>query len=47
MPYTYIVQCSDDSYYVGSTWDLDRRIAEHNLGAGARYTAKRKPVRLV
>jgi len=47
MPFTYIVRCSDDSYYVGSTWDLDRRIWEHNEGLGARYTAHRRPVTLV
>lgn len=44
MPYVYILLCSDGSYYVGSTFDLDRRIREHNLGQGAKYTAKRRPV---
>lgn len=47
MPWAYIVECSDGSYYVGSTWDLSRRIAEHNAGAGAAYTRRRRPVRLV
>ena len=47
MPFTYIVRCSDDSYYVGSTWDLERRVGEHNEGVGARYTAHRRPVTLV
>ena len=47
MPHTYIVECSDGSYYVGSTWDLERRIGEHNLGLGAEYTRRRRPVRLV
>ena len=47
MPFTYILRCSDDSYYVGSTWDLDRRIWEHNEGRGARYTSHRRPVTLV
>ena len=47
MPWTYIVECSDGSYYVGSTWDLDRRVAEHNEGLGAAYTRRRRPVRLV
>ncbi|MGA8247245.1 MAG: GIY-YIG nuclease family protein [Nocardioides sp.] len=47
MPYTYIVECSDGSYYVGSTWDLERRIGEHNAGLGAEYTRRRRPVRLV
>ncbi|MGZ4437492.1 MAG: GIY-YIG nuclease family protein [Nocardioidaceae bacterium] len=47
MPHVYIVECRDGSYYVGSTYDLERRIGEHNLGIGARYTAWRRPVTLV
>jgi len=43
----YIVECSDGSYYVGSTWLLERRVWEHNNGGGASYTEKRRPVRLV
>ena len=38
MPWTYIVECKDGSYYVGSTVDLERRVSEHNLGLGAAYT---------
>ena len=44
MPYVYILECSDASYYVGSTWDLERRVGEHNLGLGAEYTRRRRPV---
>jgi len=47
MPFTYIVECADGSYYVGSTWDVERRVSQHNLGEGAAYTRKRRPVRLV
>jgi len=47
MPYVYILRCSDASYYVGSTWDLERRVGEHNLGLGAEYTKRRRPVLLV
>ena len=48
MPYTYIVRCSDDTYYVGSTWDLDGRLWQHNHSPdGANYTRKRRPVVLV
>lgn len=47
MPYIYIVECSDGSYYTGSTWNLEKRIQEHNDGCGARYTVKRRPVKLV
>ncbi|WP_183098433.1 GIY-YIG nuclease family protein [Nocardioides pelophilus] len=47
MPWTYIVECADGSFYVGSTIDLARRVAEHNEGLGAAYTRRRRPVRLV
>ena len=47
MPYVYILQCVDSSYYVGSTWDLERRLTEHAGGTGAAYTSRRLPVRLV
>lgn len=44
---TYILQCSDGSYYVGSTDDLPRRVRMHNAGKGPTWTASRLPVRLV
>jgi putative endonuclease len=47
VPYMYILQCSDATYYVGSTWDLERRLAEHSSGHGAAYTRRRRPVELV
>ncbi len=46
MPFMYILECSDRSLYVGSTWDLDRRLSQHNEGEGAEYTRNRLPVRL-
>jgi putative endonuclease len=47
MPHVYILRCADGSFYVGSTWDLERRVSEHNLGLGAAYTRRRRPVELV
>ena len=47
MPHVYILRCSDGSFYVGSTRDLPRRLAEHSGGAGAAYTRRRLPVALV
>ena len=48
MPYVYIVECSDLTYYVGSTWNLELRIHQHNSDRdGAVYTRSRRPVRLV
>jgi putative endonuclease len=32
--------------YTGITNDLERRLAQHNDGSGARYTRSRRPVRM-
>ena len=42
--YTYIVRCADGTYYCGYTNDLEKRMAAHNAGTGARYTRSRTPV---
>ena len=47
MPYMYILECADGSFYVGSTWDIERRLWQHNAGEGAAYTRRRRPVKLV
>ena len=47
MPYMYILECADGSYYTGSTKDLERRLWEHQNGLGANHTAKRLPVKLL
>ena len=43
----YILECSDGSYYTGSTNNLDLRIQQHQNGDGANHTKKRLPVKLV
>ena len=46
--WVYLLRClADDSLYTGWTVDLDRRLAAHQAGAGARYTRSRLPVELV
>lgn len=45
--YTYIVQCSDGTYYTGWTNSLEKRVRVHNSGRGAKYTRSRRPVKLV
>ncbi|MBV8637685.1 MAG: GIY-YIG nuclease family protein [Candidatus Eremiobacteraeota bacterium] len=46
--YVYILKCSDGSFYVGITNDLERRVGEHQYGWNpACYTHERRPVRLV
>jgi len=47
MAWMYILKCADDSYYVGSTKNLDLRLAQHQSGKGSRYTSGRLPVELV
>lgn len=42
----YILKCVDDSYYVGSTKDLNRRIDEHKKGH-CLHTSQRLPVELI
>lgn len=44
--YTYMVRCADDTLYTGWTTDLDKRLAAHNDGTGAKYTRPRRPVAL-
>jgi len=43
----YILECSDGSYYTGSTNDLELRIQQHQNGEGANHTKKHLPVKLV
>ena len=47
MNYTYILECSDGSYYCGWTNDLEKRLKSHNNGTGGKYTRSRLPVKLV
>ncbi|MEZ3160652.1 GIY-YIG nuclease family protein [Microbacterium sp. BWT-B31] len=47
MGYMYILECADRSLYVGSTRDLEHRLAQHQEGEGAEYTRRRRPVRLL
>lgn len=45
--YTYILRCSDGTYYTGYTDHLERRVKVHNEGKGAKYTRGRLPVELI
>jgi putative endonuclease len=47
MPHMYILECADGSYYTGSTWNLAKRLWEHQNGQGANHTKKHPPVKLV
>jgi putative endonuclease len=47
--YVYILECSDETYYTGITWNLRLRIMRHNglMWGGGKYTRSRRPVFLV
>lgn len=45
--FVYILECADGTLYTGWTNCLEKRLAAHNSGRGAKYTRSRRPVRLV
>ena len=45
--YTYLLECSDGTYYCGWTTHPEIRLRAHNNGTGSRYTRSRRPVRMV
>jgi putative endonuclease len=42
--FVYILRCSDGSLYVGHSANISDRVAAHNAGRGAAWTARRMPV---
>jgi len=48
LSYVYILKCCDNSYYIGITGNLEKRLEEHQSGYYKdSYTFKRRPVRLI
>jgi putative endonuclease len=45
--HVYVLRCTDGTLYTGYTTDVERRVAEHDAGEGAKYTRGRTPVELV
>jgi predicted GIY-YIG superfamily endonuclease len=45
--FVYMLRCRDESYYVGHTDELEKRVAEHDAGVVPGYTSERRPVELV
>ena len=46
--YVYILQCADDSLYIGMTSNLNRRYLQHSAGKNPQsFTFSRRPVDLV
>jgi len=46
MHHVYVIECADGTLYTGYTTDVQRRVAEHDAGEGAKYTRGRTPVEL-
>lgn len=44
--YVYILECGDETLYTGITDDVQRRLAAHQAGKGAKYTRGRGPLKL-
>jgi putative endonuclease len=47
MPFMYILECADGTYYTGSARRLEQRVWQHQMKQGAKYTQDKFPVRLV
>ena len=43
----YILRCGDGTLYTGITTDVEKRLAAHRAGKGAKYTRGRGPLELV
>jgi putative endonuclease len=46
--YVFLLECSDKTFYIGWTNNIEKKIQEHNNGKfGAKYTRARRPIKLV
>lgn len=45
--YVYLLECADGTLYTGVATDVERRVAQHNRGAGAKYLRGRTPARVI
>lgn len=45
--FVYMLACGDGTLYTGYTTDVERRVAEHRSGDGAKYTRGRNPLDIV
>lgn len=46
MYYTYMIRCKDNSIYTGMTNNLERRLNEHLLNKGAKYTKSHNAIKI-
>ncbi len=45
--FVYLLECADGSLYTGIARDVEKRLALHNQGKGAKYTRGRRPLVLL
>lgn len=45
--YVYMLLCNDRTFYTGTSNNVEKRVATHNAGKGAKYTKIRRPVKLM
>ncbi|ALB29066.1 GIY-YIG nuclease family protein [Companilactobacillus heilongjiangensis] len=45
--YVYMLLCNDKTFYTGTSNNVEKRVATHNAGKGAKYTKIRRPVKLM
>ncbi|APX72622.1 GIY-YIG nuclease family protein [Companilactobacillus allii] len=45
--YVYILLCADQTFYIGTSNNVLKRVETHNAGRGAKYTKARRPVKLL
>jgi len=43
----YVIECTGDRYYVGTTTDLEHRLEQHFEGYGSEYTKEHPPERVI
>jgi len=43
----YVLLCEEDKYYIGITYNLNIRIAQHISGSGAKWTRLYKPKKVI
>ena len=45
--HVYLVRCGDGTFYIGMALDVQKRLAQHAAGNGAKYTRSRGPLELL
>ncbi len=45
--FVYLARCKNESLYVGSCANLEKREIVHNKGKGSQFTKQRRPVKII